>query len=244
MRKVRIPSGEPFECQRRPGAGLSVVDDHREAGIADQLELLATQFEVAEIRVTDETTATAAPADVMACPEPSEQLALDRQLADECLKARVINISANFDTQLGDHTGRVTLPVRVILLCRGVEEDRAQAVRPSPHQGRQSLSKGIGSEHVAIAIDDERRHVEGVQQQNDADRNPLELDVRGARGAVSRDLVQIGTTLGVELKDACEGIEYLGRGTPIAATLQAQVILRTDPGQQSYLFAPQARHAA
>jgi hypothetical protein len=80
------------ECLVASTAGLGVVDDERLAvGIGDR-QLLVAELERADLRVVEQAGAAALGPGVVPSPQLTEAFAADRQLADQLVEPRVIDV--------------------------------------------------------------------------------------------------------------------------------------------------------
>ena len=108
--------------------GFRVVDDHLEPVGPGDVELLAAQEQLADLRVPHVAPAVPAVPDVGPGPEGPETLAADGQLADQRGELRVLGVGAGSLAQAADHAGRAPVPVLVQFAVAGVQEELAQHV--------------------------------------------------------------------------------------------------------------------
>lgn len=80
---ARLPRCEQREPLGRRRARLGGVDEHHEAGLARERELLIREREFAGHRVEEALRAGAVRADVVRAPQATERLTLRRELADK-----------------------------------------------------------------------------------------------------------------------------------------------------------------
>ena len=126
---VAVQLASRFSASSRLRAGLGGVDEHRQAGVGDELHRLERQVQLADDRVLEALDAGVVVADVVGRPERPEHLAARRQLADEVGELAVVRVAAGFGAQHGDDVGRDALPVDVEVRRARIEEEEPRGVR-------------------------------------------------------------------------------------------------------------------
>ena len=94
-------------------ARLGRVDEHREAGISDEVHRLEPQADLSDERVAHVLHPTVVRADVVRRPEGSEELAAGRELADEFRELTILLFATGFGAEDRDDIGGDLVPVDV-----------------------------------------------------------------------------------------------------------------------------------
>src|SRR4029077_14069087 len=105
------PRAEQLQCLRCATGGVSVVDDQPLSVRARDLEVLVMELEFAARRVVHVSRPAAdSGVDVVSRPEASELIASDRQLADEVVEERVVDLWADERAHARDRALHKRLP--------------------------------------------------------------------------------------------------------------------------------------
>ena len=124
-----------------------MVDDQSLAVGAGDLEVLVVQVEFARLGVVHVSGPAAdSGADVVPGPEGSEVIAADRQLPDQLVEQRVIDLRAEQRAHARDCVVCKRLPlVAVEGTDGGVQEGRAQLVHARVNCGERAVARGLAA---------------------------------------------------------------------------------------------------
>ena len=215
-------------------------------GVRDR-ELLPAQLERPDLRVVDAGRAAALRAHVVPRPELAEALAAHRELADELVQPRVVDVGTDLRAQACDGAGGRGLPVAAVQVVDPlVEEAGSHQVRAGRVVRHQRRGQRVRGQDVHVAADDVRgRGVPAGDELADADGHLLGPRRRPPPGALRPGQgVEVGRGVLVQLQRPRQRLQDLLGRVLVAALLEPHVVVGAHAGEQGDLLASQPGHPA
>ena len=249
----RRPAGEQVQRLLRLRAGLGGVDEHRQAGIGDELHRLVREVSSPTTGWWKRLTPGVVPADVVRGPERPERLAPRRQLADEVGEVAVVRDRGRLPRagrrrrrsrrgpsrrrSVGARGSRKTNRA-VFGGCAGLSkcwEYRARPRRFAPRMSSRPLRTNAGTPDIASSMCCTVGRIRCC-----ARRRLRGVDVCAARARSNRWARSASSSCSARASASSTVSETPAR----VAALEPRVVVDADAGEQRHLFAPETGDAA
>jgi hypothetical protein len=149
-------AGQQGQAVGRGAVRLGVVDEQHQAGGAGDSQLFQPEVQQAELRMVEEDGAAGPGADVVACPQAAELLAVHGQFTDQSCQSRVVRTRTGVGAQPGSQAHRQVVPIPVQVTDGRVEERLTQQIGALAVGRGEGLGRRVGNAHIPDGTDDER----------------------------------------------------------------------------------------